>query len=97
MLLLSFRLDLDKWINEPESDSEGEGAEDLYKNDFFKGGSTSINTDTHRKLFDDDDDDKTKKTKKGSKGKKGRKGKKTIIDDDDDHQEGYDSDQIREV
>ena len=96
MFVYLFSLDLDKWINEPDSESEEE-PEEMFKDSFFGGVA-----DKHRKLFDEDEP-KSKKVKKGgSKKGKGKKGKRSGFEEEDD--EGgygrdldYDSDQMREV
>ena len=85
---------MDKWINEPDSESEDE-AEDVYKDNLFSGASK---TDAHRKLFYEEDKEvKPKKTKKGRKGKGKKKGRRTGIEEEEEQEEGYDSDQIKEV
>lgn len=84
-------LDLDKWINEPESESEEE-PEDLFKDNLF--GSAA----THKSLYDDEEKPSKKKGKKGGKKGKGKKPKRTGLEDEEFVKNiEYDSDEMKEV
>ena len=78
---LVYSLDLDKWINDPPSESEEE--DDDLRDSIF--GSLDKSGDAHRSTFHDKAPKTSRKDRK--KGKKGRSKKEYVSDEEVDEEE----------